>query len=219
MDLTVQTREILGRKVGALRKENLIPAELYGHGIENIHLTVPTKEFSKVFKEAGESTIITLNFENKKLPVLIYEVSTDPLSDKIIHIDFYAVKMDEKITTSIPLEFIGEAPAVKEKQGVLIKSMQALEIKALPADLPHNLEVDINKLSEIGMSIYVSDLKIPERIEILVKPETVIATIIEQAKEEVEEKPISVEEVKVEGEEKKEKKEEEKEGEESVEKK
>lgn len=216
MDLTVQTREILGRKVAALRKENLIPAELYGHGIENIHLSVPAKEFSKVFKEAGESTIINLDFENKKLPVLIYEVSTDPLSDKIIHIDFYAVKMDEKITTSVPLEFIGISPAVKEKQGVLIKSMQALEIKALPADLPHNLEVELDKLSEIGMSIYVRDLKIPKGVEILVEPETAIATIIEQAKEEVEEKPISVEDVKVEGEEKKE---EEKEEEKSVEKK
>jgi len=216
MELSVQTREILGRKVNSLRKENLIPAELYGHGIKNIHLTVPAKEFSKVFKIAGESTVITLNLENRKLPVLIYEVSSDPLSDKIIHIDFYAVKMDEKITTSVPLEFIGEAPAVKEKQGVLIKSMQALEIKALPADLPHNLEVELNKLSEIGMSIYVSDLKIPGTVEVLIKPETVIATIIEQAKEEVEEKPISVEDVKVEGEEKKEeKKEEEKEGEES----
>ena len=194
----------------------MIPAELYGHGIENIHLSVPAKEFSKVFKEAGESTIINLDFENKKLPVLIYEVSTDPLSDKIIHIDFYAVKMDEKITTSVPLEFIGISPAVKEKQGVLIKSMQALKIKALPADLPHNLEVELDKLSEIGMSIYVRDLKIPKGVEILVEPETAIATIIEQAKEEVEEKPISVEDVKVEGEEKKE---EEKEEEKSVEKK
>ncbi len=203
MDLTVQTREILGRKVSSLRGENLIPAELYGHGIENIHLTVPAKEFSKVFKQAGENTVVKLKIGKDEINVLIYDIQKNSLTDKITHVDFYAVKMDEKITTSIPLEFIGEAPAVKEKQGVLIKSMQELEIKALPADLPRNFEVELGKLSEIGMSIYVSDLRIPKGVEVLVNPETVIATIIEQAKEEVEEKPISVEEVKVEGEEKK----------------
>jgi len=204
MELQVQKREILGKQVKSLREEGLIPAELYGHGLENIHLSVPAKEFSKVFKEAGESTIISLNFENKKIPVLIYEVSADPLSDKIIHIDFYAVRMDEKITTSIPLEFVGESSAVKEKEGTLIKAMQALEIRALPADLPRNFEVKLDTLSEIGMSIHVKDLTIPKGVEILVEPETVIATVVEKAKEEVEEKPITVEEVKVEGEEKKE---------------
>ncbi len=211
MELQVQKREILGKKVKSLREEGLIPSELYGHGLENIHLSVPAKEFSKVFKEAGESVLVNLTmsnvegFENKKIPVLIYKVSTDPLSDKIIHIDFYAVKMDEKITTSIPLEFIGESPAVKEKEGTLIKATQSLEIRALPADLPRNFEVKLDTLSEIGMSIHVKDLAIPKGVEILVKSETVIATIIEKAKEEVEEKPMTVEEVKVEGEEKKEK--------------
>ena len=204
MELQVQKREILGKQVKSLREGGLIPAELYGHGLENIHLSVPAKEFSKVFKEAGESTIINLDFENKKIPVLIYEVSSDPLSDKIIHVDFYAVRMDEKITTSIPLEFIGESSAVKEKEGTLIKAMQALEIKALPADLPRNFEVKLDGLAEIGMSIHVKDLTIPKGVEVLVEPETVIATVVEKAKEEVEEKPITVEEVKVEGEEKKE---------------
>jgi len=207
MELQVQKREILGKRLKSLREGGLIPAELYGHGLENIHLSVPAKEFSKVFKQAGETTVINLDFENKKIPVLIYEVSTDSLSDKIIHIDFYAVKMDEKISTSVPLEFIGEAGAIKEKEGVLIRAMQALEIKALPNDLPHHLEADLTQLSDIGMSIYVKDLEIPKGVEILVAPDTVIATVTEKTKEEVEEKPITVEEVKVEGEEKKEEKE------------
>lgn len=202
MELKVQKREILGRKVESLREEGIIPAELYGRGLENVHLSVPAKEFSKVFKQAGESTVVNLDLGDKKVPVLIYEVSTDPLSDKIIHVDFYAVKMDEKITTSVPLEFTGEAPAIKEKQGVLVKAAQELEIRALPADLPHHLEVKLDALSEIGMSVYVKDLSIPKGVEILVKPETVVATVVEQAKEEVEEKPVSAEGVKVEGEEK-----------------
>jgi large subunit ribosomal protein L25 len=204
MELFVQKREIVGKKVKGLRKQGLIPAELYGHNIENTHLSVQAKDFLKIFKEAGESTIINLNLENKKLPVLIHDVSTDPVNDQILHIDFYQVKMDEKITASIPLEFIGEAPAVKEKGGILIKAMHEIEVEALPADLPHSIKVNLNILSEIGKSIYVKDLEVPKGVKILVEPETVVATATEPAKEEVEEKPISVEEVKVEGEEKKE---------------
>jgi large subunit ribosomal protein L25 len=202
-ELIVQKREIFGKKVNSLRRESLIPAELHGHGLENIHLSVPAKDFSKLFKEAGESTIINLNLENKKLPVLIHEVSVDPLSDKIIHIDFYQVRMDEKITTSVPLEFIGEALAVKEKEGILVKAVQEIEVEALPGDLPHNIEVDISQLSALGMSIHVKDLEIDKKVKVLADPETVVATVTEPAKEEVVEKPITVEEVKVEGEEKK----------------
>lgn len=204
MELIVQKREILGKKVESLRQEGLIPAELYGHGSENLHLSVPAKEFSKLFKEAGESTIINLNLENKKLPVLIHDLQKNPLNDEISHIDFYQVRMDEKITASVPLEFVGEAAAVKEKGGVLIKAVHEIEIEALPADLPHKIEVDLSQLSDIGMNIHVKDLKIDRKARILVDPETVIAIVAEPAKEEIEEKPITVEEVKVEGEEKKE---------------
>ena len=221
MELIVQKREILGKQVESLREQGLIPAELYGHGLENIHLSVPAREFLKVFKEAGESTIIKLKVsaqggsaaggESEKLKVgdeinvLIYDIQKNSLTDEISHIDFYAVRMDEKITTSIPLEFIGESPAVKEKEGTLVKAMQALEIRALPADLPRNFEVKLSSLSEIGMSIHVKDLTVPNGVEVLVEPETVIAIVVEKAKEEVEEKPMTVGEVKVEGEEKKEK--------------
>jgi len=204
MELQVQKREIFGKKVKALRKQGFIPAELYGHGVENIHLSVPAKDFLKIFKEVGESTIINLSLENKKLPVLIHDVAVDPINDQIIHIDFYQIKMDEKITTSVPLKFIGEAPAVREKGGILVKAMQEIEIEALPADLPTSIEVNLNNLSETGKSIYVKDLQVAKGVKILVEPETVVATVIEAAKEEVEEKPITVEEVKVEREEKKE---------------
>jgi len=112
--------------------------------------------------------------------------------------------MGEKITISVPLEFIGEAPAVREKEGILVRAMQEVEVEALPADLPARIEVNLDKLSDIGMSIYVKDLRVAKGVEILVEPETVVATVTEPAKEEVEEKPITVEEIKVEGEEKKE---------------
>lgn len=211
MELSAQKREIFGKKVKALRKQGLISAELYGHGRENIHLSVPTKEFLKVFKEAGESTIIRLKVKSKEgevkseeFNVLIHDLQKNPLTDEISHIDFYQVRMGEKITISVPLEFIGEAPAVREKEGILVRAMQEVEVEALPADLPRSIEVNLDELSEIGMSIYVKDLRVAKGVEILVEPETVVATVTEPVKEEVEEKPITVEEIKVEGEEKKE---------------
>jgi len=207
MELTVQKREILGKKVKSLRNQNFIPAELYGHDLKNIHLSIPAKDFSRLFRETGESTVINLVLGKEKLPVLIHDVQKNLLTEDISHIDFYQVRMDEKITAAVPLEFIGEAPAIKEKGGVLIKAVHELEVEALPGDLPRNIPVDLSLLSDIGADIYVRDLKIGGKVKILAHPETVIATVAEE-KEEVEEKPVSVEEVKVKSEEKKEGKEE-----------
>ena len=202
MELTVQKREILGRKIKSLRRDGLIPAELYGHGFKNVHLSVSAKDFSKVFKEAGESTIINLIVGSDKFPVLVHDVGFDSLNDKINHIDFYAVRMDEKITAAVPLEFVGEAPAVKEKGGVLIKAVKEIDLETLPADLPRSIAVDIASLSDIGSVIRVGDLKIGSNIKLLVDSETVIASIIGQAAEEETAPEVKIEDVKVEGEEK-----------------
>jgi large subunit ribosomal protein L25 len=214
MDLTVKTREILGRGVKSLRNEGLVPAELYGHGVSNRHLSVLAKDFSKVYKEAGESVVVNLDLDGEKMPVLIHEVSFDPVRNSALHVDFYQVNMKEKTTTSVPLEFIGVSPAVKEKKGVLIKAMQEMEVEALPADLPSKIEVDISVINEIGESVYVKDLKTVNGVEFLADGESVVATVSEQAKEEeVPAGPASVEEVKVEGEEKKSEEKEKEEGE------
>ena len=218
MELNVQTRKILGKKVKALREQGLIPAELYGHKLDNLHLTVPKKEFSKIFKEAGESTVIKLKTEDKEFNVLIHDIDKNALTDEINHIDFYAVKKGEKIKVRAPLRFIGESAAVKEKGAILIKAVHELEIEALPDDLLHHIEVDISKLIDLNMSILVKDLKINPKVKVSANPETVIASVIEQ-KEEVVVEERKVEEIKVEGEEKKaEKAEKEKEEEQAVKK-
>ena len=202
-DIQATKREIFGKSVKTLRHDGIIPAELYGNKMENIHLSVPVKEFSKVYKEAGESSIVNLVLDNKKYPVLIHDVSIDTMSNEYAHVDFYAVKMDEKIKTAIPLSFIGESPAIKVG-GVLVKSMKELEIEALPGDLPQHIEVDLSKLAEIHSSIHVKDLDVDtKKIKIFIDQEAVVATIIEMAKEEEVVKPVSVEDVKVVGEEKK----------------
>ncbi len=212
-ELTVQKREIFGKKVGDLRKQGLIPAELYGHGFENLHLSVPAKDFSRVFKEAGESTVIKLKVEKDEINVLIHDIQKNHLTDEISHIDFYQVRMDEKIRTNVPFEFIGEAPAVKEKNGILIKAVKEVEVEALPADLPRSIQINLGVLDDIGKSVHMKDIKINENVKILISPETVLVTVTEPVKEEekVEEAEVKVEDIKVEGEEKREEREKKKE--------
>jgi len=216
MELTVQKREILGRAVKSLRKEGLIPAELYGRGLENLHLSVSVKEFNKVFKEAGENTIVNVSIDGKIHPVFIYDVSYHPVTDEVRSVDFYQIKMDEKLTVSVPLEFVGVAPAVKEKNGLLVKALQEIEVEALPTDIPHDIKVDLSKLIDIDQSIYVESLEVPADIEILLDPETVVVSVTAKVTEEEEliaqeTAAVPPEEVKVEAEEKKAERESEKE--------
>ena len=203
MDLAVKPREIVGKKVRALRREGLVPAELYGHGFKNLHLSVNAKEFSKAFKEAGTTTVVTLVMNTQKTPALIYNVVRSFVSGEVEAIDFYQVRMDEKITAKVPLEFIGEAPAVKALGAVINKSMSEIEVEAFPQDLPHGITVDLSSLDVLDKSIYVRDIVVPKGVKIMVDPETAVATATPPVEEEVVETPVDVTAVKVEGEEKK----------------
>ena len=203
MDLSVKTRELEGKKVKVLRREGFVPAELYGHATKNLHLTVAAKEFGKVLKEAGTTTVVTLVLNTQKTPAIIHDVVRNYLTGEVEHVDFYQVRMDEKITAKIPLEFVGEAPAVKAHAAVINKSMSELEVEALPQNLPHTLTVDLSMLDELNKSIYVRDIVVPKGVEVLVDMETAVATATPQAAEEVVEVPVDVSAVKVETEEKK----------------
>lgn len=188
-----------------LRKEGLIPAELYGRGIGNVHLAIPAKEFKKTYKAAGENTIVTVVFDNEKRPALIYDVVGDSISGEPIHVDLYQVRMDEKIQTKVPLVFTGESLGVKDKGGVLVKTLQELPIEAMPDKLPHTVTVDLTKLTDIGVSIHVGDLGISPEVKVLVDGNVVVATIKAKMTEEQEaalQAAGSVETVKVETEEK-----------------
>jgi len=184
-ELKVQIRNILGKKTKTLREKGFIPAELYGHGVKNLHLTLSAKEFQKVFKEAGESAIVNLKTENNEtFQVMIHDIKTDSLSGKILNVDFYQIKMSEKIRVHIPIEFIGEAPAIKTFGGILVKTLKEIEVEALPQDLPQHIQVDLISLDEIKKSISVKDLGISDKIKIFISPETIIATVSETKTEE-----------------------------------
>ena len=206
MDLQAKTREKFGKAVRALRREGSVPAELYGRGLTNLHLAVPIKDFKKVYKEAGANTVVSLVVGNDKHPALIHDVVRNYLTDDVDHVDFYQVRMDEKIKAKIPLEFLGEAPAVKEKAAILNKAMVEIEVEALPADLPHRISVDLSTLDDFNKSVYVKDLRVPKGVKILVDEGTVVITATPPMKEEekvVVETPVDVTAVKVESEEKK----------------
>lgn len=210
MDLLVEKRTVLGKKTRALRKQGFIPAELYGRGLENTHLSVHVKVFNKVLKEAGERAIINLISDDQKKSVLIHHISRNPVSDEILGVDFYQVRMDEVLRTKVPVEFINESPAVKAG-GVLVKAVQEIEVEALPGSIPQSFVVDLSVLTEIGKSFHIKDLPLAElskkNVKIFLEPGMVVATIKAQITEEEEQAMAStaptLETIKVESEEKK----------------
>jgi len=192
--IKAQTRDILGKKVVKTRSQGLVPAVLYGHNKKNQNLTVNGLEFKKLFDQTGESKLIDLAIDDKKpVKILIHDVQFNPLKGDVDHVDFYQIKEDEKITTEIELEFINEAPAVKELGGVLVKTYDAVEIECLPAELEKmdKITVDLSVLKSFGDAVHIKDLKVPAGVKIMVEPEEVVALVEQIAEEKVEEiKPI-----------------------------
>lgn len=205
MELAVKTRDVLGKKVKALRREGLIPAELYGHGFENIHLALPAKEFNKVLKEAGATTVVNLLLGKESKPAMIHEVARDAVTGEVIHVDLHQVRMNELVKARVPLEFIGEAPAVKKDGAVINKAISEIEVEAFPQDLPHSIQADLSVLDELDKTIYVKDLKRPRGVTFLIDVETAVATATPPAKEEAvaPTETVDVSAIATEGEEKK----------------
>jgi large subunit ribosomal protein L25 len=184
-ELKANPREETGRKVEELRDKFLLPAVVYGHDFANQNITLSESEFERVFRAAGESSLVDLIIgAEKPIKVLIHEMQNDPITDKPVHVDFYKVNMDEKIKTEVEIVFVGESGAVKDLGGVLIKTLEKLHIECLPSDLIHNVEVDLSALKQIGDVIRVSDLKVPASIMVLTNPENPVV-LVEEMKVEV----------------------------------
>lgn len=183
--LKAKLREERGKKVNKGRKAGLIPAVTYGKGAEPQSLWIDALDFGRLIKKHGESVIIDLNIGEKNgYNVLIHEMQQNPVSGNISHADFYQVKMDEKIETEVELVFVGESPAVKELGGVLVKSLDKIEISCLPANLPSSIEVDIANIKTFEDHIYVKDLKITKEVEVKDDPETVVVLVTPPRSEE-----------------------------------
>lgn len=176
--LAARRRKIIGKKVAQLRDQGIIPAVVYSHGIKPESLELDELLFVKVFKQAQESTLVDLSIDKQKpVKVLIQDVQYHPLTHKIIHIDFHQIKMTEKITTEVNLVFSGQAPAVKELGGVLVKNITALKVTCLPQDLIKEISVDLTGLKTLEDAIHISDLKLPEKIEVHNKPDEMVVLV------------------------------------------
>lgn len=211
ISLTVATRTATGRQVSALRRQGVIPAVMYGYNTEPKNVQIDYNTFVKAYKIAGESSIVDLTIDQSTpVKVLIHDTSRDPVTHRFAHIDFYVINMTEKLTTHIPLKFTGEAPAVKELGGVLVRVLNELEVTCLPSDLVSEIEVDIRPLKTFQDLIHTSDIKLPPGITITSKTnDTVVKAVPPRSDEElkaldaeVKEKE-AIETVKVVGEEKK----------------
>ena len=195
MTLTATARD-KAISADAVRAENNIPAVVYGPQVESVDIAVDHNDFIRVWREAGESTIVELAIGSDSHDVLVHEVQFDAVSDEVIHVDFYAIERGKEITVTVPLEFTGEAPGEK-KGGVLVKSLHEIEIDAMPRNLPHHIEVSLESLDDLHTKINVSDINFPEGVKPHDADDRVVASITE-AKEEVEEETRSIDDIEVE---------------------
>ncbi|MBZ1356535.1 MAG: 50S ribosomal protein L25 [Candidatus Nealsonbacteria bacterium] len=175
------------------RRGDHILAVLYGSGVSNTSIKINAKEFDKLFKEAGESSLISLESETdkEKYSVLIHEVQKNPLTRKIIHVDFYQPDLKEEVEVSIPLIFEGIPPAVKELGGTLVKNFSELEVKALPNKLPRDIKINVEVLKTFDDVITIGDLVVPKDVTIMGDLEEIVALVtpVEDVEKELE-KPI-----------------------------
>ena len=185
-------------KLAILRKEGEIPAVFYGAGVTTTPISLSTIEFKKIWRDAGESSAIKIKLGTTDVDALIHEVQVDPVTDEPIHADFLVIDMKNKIKVEVPLVFEGISNAVKSGIGNLVKVLHEVEIEALPADLPHELVVDISPLEGLENQVFVSDIKVPTGVTIITEGGEVVASIVAQVEEKEEVVPIDLSAIEVE---------------------
>jgi large subunit ribosomal protein L25 len=187
-ELEVAKRDVTGKKVRFLRRQGVTPANIYGHGIDSTHINVDARSLKHLLGRVGSTDLISLKMDDSKSPimVLIREVQRNPLTDELLHVDFYQVKMTEKIKADVPLVFIGEAPVLRKvKNSSILHLIDSLHIEALPDNLPHSLEVDVSGLEELDHTIHIKDIHLGDGITLLSDPEQMVVKVAEARKEEV----------------------------------
>jgi large subunit ribosomal protein L25 len=191
IELQVRNREILGKGVKLLRRKGIVPVHLFGHGLDSLALEGDVVKLEQSLAKAGENRLIdlTLQDEKKARPVLVREVQRDALTGKLLHIDFYQVKMAEKMKVKVPVILVGEAPALGMKDNMLVRPLDELNVECLPAKIPEHIRVDITSLTDRGQAIRVKDLSSIPDIAILNDNDEVIVTVVHRFEEKVVEKP------------------------------
>ncbi len=197
IELKVTKREVLGKKVRVLRRQGITPVHLFGHGIESLALQCDTGKLKRVLAKAGHTRLISLKLDNEKSPrtVVVREVQTEPLSGESLHIDFYQVEMAEQIKTEVPVVLVGESPALKLKENMLVQELNILSVECLPANIPNSIELDLSSLTELGQAVRVKDIELDKEITVLTDPEQVVVRIVSRPSEKIEKVVVAQEAV------------------------
>ena len=204
LKLKAEKRDVFGKKNRFLRRKGIIPAHLFGRSLESMALQCDSNELKKIVANAGTTRIISLDVEGEKdtKNVFLREIQRDALSSDLLHVDFYQIRKDEKMTMEVPIVLVGESPAMRVKGRILSHGLDVLSIECLPEKVPPQIEVDISVLTELEQSIYVKDIVLDPEIDIQDDPEQLVVKVSEViVKIEEEEKPAVEEEEEVEAEE------------------
>lgn len=179
VELHVEPREVLGKKVRALRSGGLTPANVYGHRVQSQAVQADTPALAQLLRTAGRNVIIELHVRGEAKPrsVMVRAVQRDAVSDKLLHVDFYQVSLREKMRAEVPVVLVGEAPAVSTYHGILLQSLDTVMVEALPADIPPNIEVDVSSLTELEAALFLKDLAIDPKVQVLTDTELVVAKV------------------------------------------
>jgi large subunit ribosomal protein L25 len=183
-ELKVTPREVLGKKVRALRREGLTPANIYGPKVESTAVQVPTEELRHVLKTAGRNDIVYLRLDgDEPRPTFVREIQQNPVTDAILHVDFFQISLRDKVRAEVPIHLVGLSPAVDTFGGILMHGLDHVTVEALPTEVPSFLELDVSPLVEINQALHVSDLELPEDVTLLTDAEQVVAKVAPPAVE------------------------------------
>jgi large subunit ribosomal protein L25 len=191
IELNVAPREVIGKQVSVLRRAGLVPVVMYGRHDKPLVLQAKARELMKVLSKAGSSRLIAIKVEGESDPhmALVREIQREPIRGDLLHTDFYAVSMTEKITVEVRIHFTGASPAVTRNEGVLTYGADTIEIECLPGDLIDSISVDLSSLAQVGDAIHVRDLTIPGTIKVLDDADDLVVRVTYLAAEEVEPVP------------------------------
>ena len=173
--LNASKRDVIGKQVKALRRAGKLPAVIYGRHTEPININLDAHSASLALGKLTSSSIVTLNVDGTEYPALVREKQRDYIKNRLLHVDFLAVSMTEKLRTQVSVHFIGVSAAVKDFNAVLVKNLEQLEVECLPTDLPERIDVDITALVRPGDGIRVREVQVPDNIRLLNDPETMVA--------------------------------------------
>jgi large subunit ribosomal protein L25 len=178
-------KRLQGLKANAVRSGGSVPVEYYGHGVSNVSLDIPYGDLRRAYKAAGSNTVIDLEIEgDSPKKVLVTRIDFDPVKDTISYAELINLRMDEEVTAKIPVRLEGVAPAVKDLGGILVQSLDELEISCLPGDLPHEFVLDVGSLVDFATTLHVSDIAVPSGVKVLAEPDTAVATVTAPQEEE-----------------------------------